>query len=344
MKQKTRRSLQNLGVILLILIGFAWIANKFIGFSSSTFTDNAQIYQRIVPVNSRVQGFVKEVRFDDYTKVHKGDTLVIIEDADYRLQLAQAKANLQNALSGKEVVTSAVSASSNDITVTESALAEVTVLLANARRDLDRYKALLDQDAVTQQQYDAVETNYLALKAKHDMLERQKNSTGLVAQQQRNRLGQNYAGIELAEAAVSLAELNLSYTVILAPCDGYTSRCNIREGQLIQPGQTLLSVVDTADTWVIANYKETQTAGMAIGDTVDIKVDAIPGSEYTGIIEAISNATGAKYSPVPQDNSTGNFVKVEQRIPVKIRFASTTSDEDMERLRSGMNVECKVIR
>ena len=131
MKQKTRRRLQNAGVILLILAGFAWIAVKFIGFSSSTFTDNAQVYQRIVPVNSRIQGFVKEIRFDDYTTVRKGDTLALIEDADFRLQLAQAKASLQNALAGKDVAASAVSTSTNDITVTESALAEVDALLRN---------------------------------------------------------------------------------------------------------------------------------------------------------------------------------------------------------------------
>lgn len=344
MKQKTRRRLQNAGVIILIIAGFAWIAYKFIGFSSSTFTDNAQVYQRIVPVNSRVQGFVKEIRFDDYTPVHKGDTLAIIEDTDFRLQLAQAKANLQNALSGKDAATSAVSTSTNDITVTESALAEVEALLRNAKRDLDRYSILLRQEAVTQQQYDAIETNYLTLEAKRNTLARQKNSTGLVAQQQRHRLGQNDAGIELAEAAVSLAELNLSYAVILAPCDGFTSRRTIQPGQLIQPGQTIVSVVDTDDTWVIANYKETQTARMSIGDSVKIAVDAVPRVRYRGVIEAISNATGAKYSPMPQDNSTGNFVKVEQRIPVKIRFVSDTPEKDMARLRSGMNVECKVIR
>lgn len=344
MKQKTRRRLQNAGVIILIIAGFAWIACKFIGFSSSTYTDNAQVYQRIVPVNSRVQGFVKEVRFDDYTPVRKGDTLVVIEDADYRLQVAQAKANLQNALSGKDVATSAVSTSTNDITVTESALAEVEALLRNARRERERYAVLLSQEAVTQRQYDAVETNCLVLEAKRNMLIRQKNSTGLVAQQQRHRVGQNDAGIELAEAAVSLAELNLSYTVILAPCDGYTSRRSIQPGQLIQPGQTLLTVVDTSDTWVIANYKETQTSGMALGDSVEIDVDAVPGARYLGVIEAISNATGAKYSPVPQDNATGNFVKVEQRIPVKIRFSSSTPESEMKKLRSGMNVECKVLK
>ena len=343
MKQKIRRRLQNAGVVVLIVLGFGWVAYKFIGFTSSTYTDNAQVCQRLVPVNSRVQGFVREVRFDDYTRVRKGDTLVVIEDADFRLRLAQARADLQNALSGRNVASAAVTTATNDISVTEAALAEVNVLLANARRDLDRYKGLLDQEAVTQQQYDAVETHCLALEAKRDMLMRQKGSTGLVAQQQSHRMGQNEAGIEVAEAAVKLAELNLSYTVVIAPCDGYTSRRDIQPGQLIQPGQTLLSIVDTGDTWVIANYRETQTARMKVGDRVCIRVDAIPGVRFTGVIQTISNATGAKYALMPQDNSTGNFVKVEQRIPVKIRFAGDTPAEYGKRLRSGMNVECKII-
>lgn len=344
MKQKIRRRLQNMTVILLIAFGFAWIGCKFIGFTSSTYTDNAQVYQRLVPVNSRVQGFVKEVYFDDYVKVRKGDTLALVEDTDFRLRLAQARAHLQNALSGKDAAVTAASTSANDIAVTDAALAEVEALLANAKRDFDRYVALLRQEAVTRQQYDAVETGYLALKAKRDMLMRQKGSTGLVARQQSHRVGQNEAEIEAARAAVELAELNLSYTVITAPCDGYTSRRNIQPGQLLQPGQTVVSVVDTDDTYVIANYKETQTARMTVGDTVGIEVDAIPGIRYRGVIETISNATGSRYSPIPQDNSTGNFVKVEQRIPVKIRFARDTPQQDIEHLRAGMNVECKVIR
>lgn len=343
MKQKIRRRLQNMTVILLIAFGFAWIGYKFIGFTSSTHTDNAQVYQRLVPVNSRVQGFVKEVYFDDYVKVRKGDTLALVEDTDFRLRLAQARAHLQNALSGKDAAVTAASTSVNDITVTDAALAEVEALLANAKRDFDRYAVLLRQEAVTRQQYDAVETGYLALKAKRDMLMRQKGSTGLVARQQSHRVGQNEAEIGAARAAVELAELNLSYTVITAPCDGYTSRRSIQPGQLLQPGQTIVSVVDTDDTYVIANYKETQTARMKVGDTVSIEVDAVPGVRYQGVIETISNATGSRYSPIPQDNSTGNFVKVEQRIPVKIRFARDTPQQDIERLRAGMNVECKVI-
>jgi membrane fusion protein (multidrug efflux system) len=147
----------------------------------------------------------------------------------------------------------------------------------------------------------------------------------------------------VAKASVELAKLNLSYTVITAPVDGYTSRRNLQVGQLVQPGQTLLSIVDENDVWVIANYKESQTSKMKIGDKVKIKVDALPDKSYVGVIEAISNATGAQFSLVPQDNATGNFVKVEQRLPVKIRFTKDNSAEDISLLRAGLNVECEMM-
>lgn len=147
----------------------------------------------------------------------------------------------------------------------------------------------------------------------------------------------------MARAAQHLAELNLSYTVIVAPCDGVTSRRAIQEGQLIQPGQTLLSLVEYDRVWVIANYKETQIPNIRQGMPVRIEVDAVPGVEYRGEVATLSNATGAQFSVIPQDNSAGNFVKVEQRVPVKIVFTDENSKENIDRLRSGMNVECEVI-
>jgi membrane fusion protein (multidrug efflux system) len=141
---------------------------------------------------------------------------------------------------------------------------------------------------------------------------------------------------------LELAKLNLSYTVIIAPCDGTTGRKNIQEGQLIQPGQTLVDLVDKNDKWIIANYKETQTATMKEGQEVEIEVDAIPDVVFKGVVKSISRATGASFSLLPQDNSAGNFVKVEQRIPVRIELTKENAEEAMNRLRSGMNVECEV--
>ncbi len=342
MKQKTRRRWQNIGVIFLICLGIAWVIYQFSDFTFSTYTDNAQVRQLIVPVNSRVQGYVEDVRFDDFTPVKKGDTLVVIDNSEYVLRLAQARADLANALSGKQAMNSAIVTTNNNVNVNAAAIAEAQAMLANAEKEVQRYSKLYEQEAVTQQQYDAIVTNYKALKAKCDMLANQKRSTRLTGEEQTVRLGQNDAMIELAESQVALAELNLSYCTILAPCDGYCSRKAIQEGQLVQPGQTLLSVVDTSDTWIIANYKEKQTSKMAVSDSVLITVDALPGVKFRGYISEISPATGAQFSPIPTDNSNGNFVKVQQRIPIKIKFASSNSPEQLARLRSGMNAECKV--
>ena len=137
--------------------------------------------------------------------------------------------------------------------------------------------------------------------------------------------------------------LNLSYTVVLAPCDGFTGRKEIQEGQLIQPGQTLVDVVDADDKWVVANYKETQTANIQVGQTVEIEVDAVPHHTFKGVVRSISRATGASFSLMPQDNSSGNFVKIEQRIPVRIDFTEDNNTKAMERVSAGMNVECTVL-
>lgn len=174
------------------------------------------------------------------------------------------------------------------------------------------------------------------------MLARQKAATSSVVAETRQRIAQNDAGVELAKALLKTAELNLLYCVITAPCDGYASRKEIQVGQLVQPGQTLLDVVDSSDVWVIANYKETQLNHIAPGSDVEIKVDAIPGVTFSGKVVSLSKATGASLSLLPQDNSAGNFVKVRQRVPVRIEFTAGNDAADMEHLRAGMNVECEV--
>lgn len=342
MKKRTKKLIYNIVVVILLIIGLVWICSRFIHLGNVEFTDNAQVRQHIVPVNSRVQGFIKKIYFTEYEKVHKGDTLVMIEDSEFRFRLVQAEADYQNALSGKTVVNSTIHTTQNNIAVSDASVQESKIRLDNAEREYHRYKNLLAQNAVTRQQYDAVQTEYEASKARYELLLRQKQSTTLVKQEQTRRLEQTDAGIKLAEAALKLARLNLSYTVILAPCDGTTGRKEIQEGQLIQPGQTLVDLVDDNDKWVIANYKETQTAHIDEGYEVDIEVDAIPDVHFRGIVKSLSQATGASFSLIPQDNSAGNFVKVEQRIPVRIEFSEENRPEDMKRLRAGMNVECTV--
>lgn len=342
MNKKTKKLAFNICVIALLSVALWWVCARFVHLGNVEFTDNAQVRQHIVPINSRVQGFIKKIYFTEYHQVHKGDTLALIEDTEFLYRLAQAEADYQNALSGKTVMNTTIHTSQNNISVSDAGVQEAKIRLDNAEREYHRYKNLLAQDAVTKQQYDAIQTNYEASKARYELLARQKKSTTLVKQEQTQRLEQTEAGIKLAEAALKLARLNLSYTVIIAPCDGTTGRKEIKEGQLVQPGQTLVDLVDENDKWIVANYKETQTANIKDGQEVEIEVDAIPHVTFRGRVKSISQATGASFSLLPQDNSAGNFVKVEQRIPIRIEFTDGNRPEDMERLRAGMNVECLV--
>ena len=314
MTHRTKKILSYILSIIVVAVAAVWVGSKFVHFGDVEFTDNAMIHQQIVPVNSRVQGYIKEIRFKEYQKVRKGDTLVVIDDADMRLNVARAKADYANALAGKSVAGRAVTSATANVAVSEASIEEAKVVMDMAATDLARYEKLLEKDAVTRQQYDAARTDYEAKKAE--------------------------AGIELAKALLETAELNLSYTVITAPCDGYTSRKEIQEGQLVQPGQTLVDIVDSSDIWVTANYKETQLQHILPGSSVEIEVDAVPGVKFKGTVSAISTATGSSLSLLPQDNSAGNFVKVRQRIPVRIEFDKDNPTAEMNKLRAGMNVEC----
>ncbi|MDE7420190.1 MAG: HlyD family secretion protein [Muribaculaceae bacterium] len=339
MNHRTKKIISYIITLVVIIIAGMWVASKFIHLGNVEFTDNAQIERQIVPVNSRVQGYIKDIRFKEFEPVKKGDTLVIIDDADMRLRVAQARADYQNALARRNVADRSVGVASANVAVSDASISEAKILMENAYVDLERYRKLLEKDAVTRQQYDKAETDYKAKKARYDMLARQRSATSSVEDETRQRIAQNDAGIDLAKAMLETAELNLSYTVITAPCDGYASRKEIQIGQLVQPGQTLLDIVDSSDVWITANFKETQLKHIQPGSEVKIKVDAIPGTTFTGKVVSLSSATGAALSLLPQDNSAGNFVKVRQRIPVRIEL---TDAADLNMLRAGMNVECEV--
>ena len=339
--RKTKKLIYNTTVIALLLIGVAYVCSRFIHLGNVEYTDNAQVRQHITPVNTRVQGFIKKIYFDEYKPVHKGDTLLVIEDSEFKLRLAQAEADLANALAGRQATNAGIATTQNNISVNDATVEEIRVQRANAGRELQRYKKLLEQDAVTKQQYDNVKTAYDAINARYEQALRTRHSTSLSKNEQAHRLGQNEAAVRLAQAAVDLAKLNLSYTVIVATCDGVTGRKDIHEGQLVQPGQTMVDIVDDGELWVVANYRETQLPNIKDGASVTFTADAVPGVEYKGVVESLSDATGAAFSLIPQDNATGNFVKVEQRVPVRIHLQGNDT-ADVRRLRAGFNVECKV--
>lgn len=339
--RKTKRLVYNILIICFLLGGFAYICSRFLHLGNVEWTDNAQVRQHITPINTRIPGFIKEIRFKEFQEVKKGDTLVIIEDAEFRLHLAQAEAALANAQAGHKAATAGIATTTNNLSVSDATIQEVRVQMENARRELARFEKLLKEEAVTKQQYDNVRTACQAAEARYQQVSRAKHSTSLVKSEQTHRLGQNEAGVNVARAALELAQLNLSYTIILATCDGVTGRLDIHEGQLVQPGQTMVNIVDSNDLWVVANYRETQLSNIHVGAEVEIQADAVPGIAYKGIVESISDATGAAFSLIPQDNATGNFVKVEQRIPVRIDLRGN-SPEALQQLRAGLNVECEV--
>ena len=327
--RKTQKIIYNIVIICLLIGGVTYVCSRFIHLGNIEYTDNAQVKQHITPINTRVPGFIKKIYFDEYQQVRKGDTLLIIEDAEFRLRVAQAEADLANATAGRQATTIGIATTQNNLSVSDASIEEVRVQMENAKRELNRFEKLLQEDAVTKQQYDNVHTAYEAAKARYEQVSRAKMSTSLVKSEQTHRLGQE------------LARLNLSYTVIIAPCDGTTGKKEILEGQLVQPGQTMVDIVDSSDLWVIANYRETQLPNIKEGAEVEITADAVPNVTFKGVVESISDATGAAFSMIPQDNATGNFVKVEQRIPVRISLKGN-KPEDLKRMRAGFNVECEV--
>lgn len=328
-------------VFILLLAGAAIVIFNFAHFGNVEFTDNAHVGQHITPQNTRVQGFIREIRFEEYQEVRKGDTLVVIEDAEFRLRLAQAEADLVRAQEGTKQAGSSIETTEAGMKVTDAMIEEARVNMENAKREDSRFETLLSQDAVTRQQYDNVHTAYLSAKARYEQAYRSRNTQTRVKTEKYHHLSASNSTLEVAKAAVELARLNLSYCYIIATCDGTLGRKNIQEGMLVQPGQTMVDIVASDEIWVVANYRETQLRHISVGAKVSIKADAVPDVVYSGTVERISDATGSAFSLIPQDNATGNFVKVEQRVPIRISLKDNKT-EDLQKLRAGFNVECEV--
>src|SRR5216117_2386892 len=301
-----------MGVVLVGLVAVG--VRRWIYSLSHVSTDNAQVDGHIIPILPKVGGYVVEVRTDENRQVRAGDTLVVLDDRDYKARLAQAEADLAVALAGV----------SNRARVGQ-AEAQVAQMQANAEKahaDLERIKPLAEKDIVPKQALDAADATARAADA-------------ALAAAQAALLGAD-ARVAAARAARDQAALNLSYTRIIAPSEGVVSNKSVEIGQLVQPGQPLMSEVPLSDVWVTANLKETRTANVTPGDLADFTVDAYPGRHLKGHVQSLSPATGAKFSLLPPDNATGNFTKVVQRIPVRIR--PDAQNDATHPLRPGMSV------
>lgn len=340
---KIRNITLNTVCILLAFSGISWTVNYFWKYVNYEITNDAVVDQYIIPVNIRVPGYIREVRFTEHQQVKAGDTLLILDDREYRIKLKDAAAALLDAQASKDILSSGIETSQVNIGIQEANIAETKARLWQLEQDYQRYTNLLAEESVSQQQYEQVKANYEAMKARYDALLRQKNAAQSQYTETSKKSGSVEATILRKEADLEMAQLNLSYTVVTAPFDGYMGRRTLETGQLVQAGQTLSYLVRGNDKWITANYKETQISHIYIGQQVRIKVDAIDNRIFHGTVTAISEATGSKYSLVPTDNSAGNFVKIQQRIPVRIDLTDV-SLEDMNLLRAGMMVETEALK
>lgn len=340
----------------LILLGVVYGSYKYIHSLSHEGTDDAQIEKYMTPIIPRVSGYVKKVYIKDNDFVKKGDTLFTIDQKDYQLKIDEANAALAAAEGNFEVSKANIGSILASISVSDANVKSATgniqtakIKLGLATNDFNRYSNLYKNHTITKQQYEQ------ALAAKQEA----ENQVRILEQQQKASAFQKSviqaksivsnketdvasANIKRAQALLESAKLNLSYTVITAAIDGQVSKIDIQPGQLVQPGQSLFYIINNNEAWVIANFKETQLNKMVAGQKVALKVDAYPDYEFTGTITSFSPATGARFSILPPDNATGNFVKTIQRLPVKISIDSSNDIEKVKLLRPGMNVDVDV--
>jgi len=334
-----------LGAVVAVLI--LTLGARAVWFAAThVSTDDAQVDGHITPISPRIGGFVVSIRVNENQQVNAGDTLVVLDDRDLRGRLAQADADLAALIStvgSRGKVGQAVA--QLDQARAAAAAAEATVAQAQANADkassdLERYRALSARNIVSRQQLDAAEAAARATAAQ--LTAAQRNFAA--AQEQVTAAGAALTGSEArvasARAARDLVALQLSYTVVTAPTTGVVSKKSVELGQLVQAGQPLMSVVPLNDVWVVANFKETQVEDVVPGAPAVIKADAYPGRVFNGSVESLSPATGAKFSLLPPDNATGNFTKVVQRIPVRIRLEGQTDPAHL--LRPGMSVDVTI--
>ncbi|PWJ59060.1 membrane fusion protein (multidrug efflux system) [Dyadobacter jejuensis] len=348
-KKTNKRFMIILG--LLVAVSGSWGFNKYNHGLHHEETDDAQIDAHISPVIPRISGYVKEVRVVDNQLVKKGDTLLVLDNQDQLIRLEQAKAGLVGSESNLTVATATTQASKAagntylaNVDVVQAQIEEAKVAVWRANQDFARYENLIRDHSVTQQEYELAqaakqkaERALAVLEAQRQAAERQAKAAGsqtLATAQQKSVASAN---IRARQAEIENAELMLSYTVITAPTDGHVSKVNAQIGQFLQAGQTLFSITSNEKPWVVANFKETQLTKMKVGQKVKIHVDAYPEHTYEAQVSSFSPATGARFALLPPDNASGNFVKVVQRLPVKIEFLEE-KNEDIALLRPGMNV------
>lgn len=327
------------GIVALVLA--IWGIRSLLREYAFEETNDAQVEEYINPVTARVSGFIREVRYEENQQVKKGDTLVVIDDQEYQLQQAEAAAALDNAREQVKVTQSNVSTASLAAQVSSAQITAAKAKLVRAQQEYDRYKTLFDEESATQQQMENVKTALDVATAEYQSTLNGYQASLSRVNDNKAQLAPQDEEIKRRQVVLNRRQLDVGYTVILAPYDGKMGRRTIQPGQQIQVGQTLAFIVNQeTGKWVIANFKETQVRYMHIGQHANITADAYPGRTFGGTIISLSPATGSKFSLLPPDNATGNFVKIVQRIPVRILLDK--NDADVALLTAGMNANVSV--
>jgi membrane fusion protein (multidrug efflux system) len=342
--KKSRKKILPIILGIILLGGLGYGANTYIYSLHHEDTDDAQIDGDISPVVSRVTGYVDSIFFEENQLVKKGDVLIRLDNRDLQIKVQQAQAALDNSIASVSVTKANVSTAQATSNSSKANVENAKIRVWQATQDFNRYQNLLNDHSITQQQYEQALAGKQTTEKQLTILEEQKKQ----AQQQTNAVSvqsnATASQVNIADATIhqrqvdiNAAKLNLSYTVITAPLDGMVSKVNVQPGQFVQAGQPLFAVVHSENVWVIANFKETQLDKMKEGQKVVVKVDAYPGHKFEAKLTSFSPATGSTFALLPPDNASGNFVKVVQRLPVKIEFTDP-SDALVKKLRPGMNV------
>lgn len=334
-------------ILPIVALAFlAWGAKSWLYNRTHVNTDNAQVDGSIVPVLAKVGGFVTAVRVVENQTVRAGDTLVAIDDAEYAARLAQADAELSAAsfVAGRNGVMgqaqAQIQSANSQEQVVEAQIQSARAAQQKATADLARTRELVDKQIVSKQQLDAMEAAFEQASA--NLVAMQRQAGAATAQVSNAEIGSKFALARYASARAARenAALQLSYARVVAPVSGAVSRKQIEPGQLVQPGQPLLTLVADSNVWVTANFKETQLSDLRVGQRAELEVDSYPGCTAEGTVQSLGAATGAKFALLPPDNSTGNFTKVVQRLPVRIAVTKGCGS-DLP-LRPGMSVTAHI--
>jgi membrane fusion protein (multidrug efflux system) len=303
---------------LAVLFATQW--DRWVGEATRQVTDDAYVRGDVTPLSAQVGGYVRKVAVDDFQRVKTGDLLVEIDDRDYTAKVAQAEADLLGAQAAIENIKARKEAQKAVVVQAESAVTGARADLERARLEAERQRKLLATTFGTEQRVEQTDADAKRLAAtlasNQAAVESQRSQLAVLDTQEM----QLRADMKAKQAALDLAKINLGYTRIYAPVNGEVSERNVYAGQYVHSGSQVITIVPLDNVWVVANYKETQLTHVAIGQRAEIRVDTFPGIVIKATVDSIAPASGAQFSLLPPDNATGNFTKVVQRIPVKLKI------------------------